>query len=132
MAQLEEVCEIAFRFRHSRDSGVYPRLWSALRIAAERLAWRDKWKRRIVGRLYIDDLVQISLAEEWMSHNDRQRLLTKLEHDWPEGVYERQILPKQRSIGMVLDRWCATAHEHVARRIRQDDGAYVDSDYVMA
>lgn len=132
MARLSTCYELAFRYRHSRDGGVYPRLWSALRFAAERLAWCDRWKRRIEGRLYVDDLVGLVLAEEWMSHNDRQRLLTRCENSWPEGVYERQILPKQRRIGMVLDRWCSAAHEHVARRIRVDEEDEFDNESALA
>lgn len=131
-ARLQRIYDMAFRFRHSRDGGVFTRLQACLRLESERIAWREKWKRKIDGRLYLDDLVAIVLLEEWLSHLDRQRLVEKLQKRWPEGVYERQIQPKQRRIGMVLDAWCSTAHEHVARRIRQEEPEEFDFDEALA
>jgi len=114
----------AFRFRHARDNSVYHRLYRYLRIEAERLAWREKWKRRIAGRRYLDELVRIVLLEEILSNLDRTRLLMRLEDDWDEGVFAREIQPKMRAIGMILDRWTAAAHEHIAYQIRQDEEEY--------
>lgn len=130
--KLDERFYLAFRWRHGRDGGCYGRLREFLLHETEQLAWRDRWKRKINGvaqNLYLRELVNIVLNEELMSFVERQRLLTVLEKQWPEGVFDREIAPKQRRIAMLLDAWCAAAHEHVARRIRDDEfdiGAVVD------
>ncbi len=128
---LDECCHLAFRYRYGRDGSVYSKLKAYLTHAAQRLAWHDKWRRKVSGRAYLDQIIVWVLLEEWMSLVDRQRLLAHLMNTWPDGAYERELSEKQRRIAMILDRWCATAHEHIRYRIRdvEEDIDAVPSEF---
>lgn len=130
LSRLQSCYDAAFRYRHGRDPSVYWRLHRFLWDEAMRTSWESKWKRKVAGRYYLNDLVALVLAEEWLSNLDRQRLVLRLTGSWPEGVYEREIQPKQRTVAMILDRWCSAAHEHIQHRIRCDayDDGYADVD----
>ena len=126
MGALESPYSLAFCYRYARDASVYRRLYAKLLTESIRLAEFEHWKTRLNGKRYLEGLVEIVMAEEWMSDLNRQRLLIQMECNWPTGVYHRQIARKHRAIAMILDRWCAAAHEHIARRIRNDQEVELD------
>jgi hypothetical protein len=121
MGELSSPYLLAFWYRYGRDPAVYRRLYEKLREESIRLAESESWGTRIAGRKYLDSLVSVVLAEEWLSYPDRQRLLDQLESQWPDGVYYRKLVRRQHAIATILDRWCSIAHEHIARRIRLED-----------
>ena len=129
MGELRSPYLLAFWYRYARDRSVYQRLYEELRAESIRLAEAEHWKTRLNGGRYMDGLVGIVLAEEWMSNLDRQRLLVQMQCNWPSGLYDEQIARKHRAIAMILDRWCAAAHEHIAQRIRTED---VDAELEVA
>lgn len=128
MASLQSPYTLAFCYRYARDPSVYQRLYTELLAESMRLADSEHWKTRIDGRRYLGYLVEVVMAEEWMSNLDRQRMLTSIEKQWGEA-YESFLARKQRKIAMILDRWCAAAHEHIARRIATED---VDNELEVA
>lgn len=128
MASLQSPYTLAFCYRYARDPSVYQRLYTELLAESMRLADSEHWKTRIDGRRYLGYLVDVVMAEEWMSNLDRQRMLTDIEREWGEA-YESFLARKQRKIAMILDRWCTAAHEHIARRIATED---VDNELEVA
>jgi hypothetical protein len=121
MGKLSSPYLLAFWYRFARDPAVRQRLYGILLAESMRLASLEGWKQRVEGRLYLGYLVGVVMAEEWMSNLDRQRLADHMEQEWPRGVYQRFLVRKQRKIAMILDRWCAAAHEHIAARISSCD-----------
>jgi len=120
MASLQSPYTLAFCYRYARDPSVYQRLYTELLAESMRLADSEHWKRRVDGRRYLGYLVDVVMAEEWMSNLDRQRMLTSIEKQWSVGTYGSFLARKQQKIAMILDRWCAAAHEHIAHRIRNE------------
>lgn len=120
MGYLSSPYLLAFCYRYARDPSVYGRLYEKLLAESRSLARNERWKHRVNGRFYLEYLVAVVLAEEWMSHLNRQRLLMQIEREWGEA-YGRHLVKKQGKIAMILDRWCAVAHEHIARRISDVD-----------
>lgn len=111
----------AFLWRYTRDpasgSAVYRVLWNE----ALQLSQRERWPTVIQGQPYLGELVKIVVAEEQMSELQRDRLLRWLKERWGDAVWDRQVAPKHRAVGAILDRYCVDAHEHIARRIRDDE-----------
>ena len=111
----------AFLYRYTRDQGAGRAVRRVLWSEALRLSQRERWPLLIDGRPYLSDLVHIVMVEETMSELQRDRLLRLLKFDWGEAIWDRMLAPKHRAIGAVLDRLCTDAHEHIARRIRDDE-----------
>ena len=120
-AGLSESRMAAFWWRYARDPTSRAIVTQVLSEEAQWIKRRDRWPDKVAGLPYLTELVEVVVAEEHMSELQRHRLLERMAHAWGEEVWNRYLARKHRTLGAVLDRLCVDGHEHISRRIREDD-----------